>query len=191
MPRAPTQSDRAKVRGQFLNCYNEIRTQKDALLSATSGTDRRTAALAILDALQELGLVLPRMRAFPAGGWDSDDLDDFSDWAKEIRSMPQNSTLREIVVSLKTFSAQLTTLFEPIQMDEEGSSGSENPSSQNVDSDFEEEEPGTSSIHVKSRSRHAPAAEPSVVPDSETPVIMNPKVSNSYHQAILSRLSVP
>ena len=179
MPRAPTQSDHDNVHGQFMNCYNEIRTQKDALLAATSGTDRRRAALAILDSLQELGLVLPRMRAFLAGRWDSNDLKDFSDWAKEIQSMQLNSTLREIIVSLKTFSAQLTTLFDPIQMDEEGLNDSDNASSHNDDSDFEEREPGTGSIRVQPRSHQIPATESSAILDSKTPVIMNPKVSKN------------
>ena len=120
--------------------------------------------------------VLLRMCMFPASGWDSDNLEDFSHWAKEIWSMPPNSTLREIVLSLKTFSAQLATLFEPLQMDEEGFDDSDNASLNDEDPDFEEREPGTGTIHVKTRSRQVPAAKSSAIPDSETPVIMNPKV---------------
>lgn len=103
------------------------------------------------------------MTNLPPGNWNLDEYEDFSDWVTEIRSLPGNSTLRDIVIMLKAFSAQLAAIFEPIpsdQEDDEDEEDEEDPDAQG-DEDWSPAVTGEvgGTIHVKSRGRgKAPAA---------------------------------
>lgn len=174
MPRATTNADRDLVWTDFLACYNALGSQKNDLISATSGTDRKNILDLMSASLASLGPIVARMKKFPPGGWNSDDLEDIADWTKEIRRLDGSRTLREVVISLQTYSGILMDLFEPIQFDEEGSD-----KAQESDGSYEDEEApniksetGGTSIHVMPRS-YAPDE---VAPEEDTPIVMNPKV---------------
>jgi hypothetical protein len=62
---------------------------------------------------------MERMGKFPPGGWDFNGIDDFGDWANTLReALEPNKTVRTIILTLKSMSAELAKVSVPLEMDD-------------------------------------------------------------------------
>jgi hypothetical protein len=61
------------------------------------------------------------MNDFPSGCWDMSECEDIGDWTREFSNIDPSKSLRQICLSLKTLSALILSISEPLEPDEEGS----------------------------------------------------------------------
>lgn len=60
------------------------------------------------------------MEEYPPGGWFIGELQDFADWARDLRALPKSKKLHSAVMLLRQFSVRVHELIDPPPDDDEG-----------------------------------------------------------------------
>ena len=60
------------------------------------------------------------MEEYPPGGWFIGELQDFADWARDLRALPKSKKLHSAVMLLRQFSVQVHELIDPPPDEDEG-----------------------------------------------------------------------
>ena len=196
MPKTHTTSERDVLRDEFVACHTELLAHKNDVMDAEAGQSRKAA----IDTMQAslvssfirgnlsifanlslhvckttLESIVDRMTNYPPGGWDLDDCKDVADWAKMIRTLEPSKSSRQLLLDLKTLSAKITAISEPIEFDDEASEHKEEAS--------EKEAPPVKYEKVPSQIRIKPRAIVPVRSDESGDIVtLDPKVCRKRYK---------
>ena len=109
--------------------------------------------------------IFERMQEFPTGSWDIADCDQFTEWARELASIPGSASLREAITSIRNFSIALGNALLPVEFDEEPS-------------DDNDADPDSSYTPAAKTRPTRPSAAASSSQTTDDVVVNDPKVSS-------------
>ena len=140
MPKTRTTSERDVLRDEFIACHMELLAHKNDVMEAEAGQSCKAAIDTMRASLVSsficgifsifanlllhvckttLESIMDHMTNHPPGGWDLDNCEDIANWAKTICTLEPSKSSRKLLLDLKTMSAKITAISEPIEFDDE------------------------------------------------------------------------